>query len=101
MRFPQLAIGQRFRHRGINYLKTGPLTARDEATGAERLMRKSIQVEPLAADPRPPNPAETADQAGCQAWLDDYRAGLRQAVTELADPAGRVSLEALLRLLNG
>ena len=50
MKFPQLALSQRFRWRGAVYRKAGPLTAHAEADGTLAMVPRSALVEPLGVD---------------------------------------------------
>ena len=47
MRFTQLKTGQRFSFEGKRYAKTGPLTASEEESGENRMIRRSAEVTPL------------------------------------------------------
>jgi hypothetical protein len=83
VKFPQLAIGQRFSCKGKTYAKTGPLTAREETTGKSRLMMKSALVTPL--DPAEA-PAERRErhfsEREVRELFDLYRQRLRNSLTD-------------------
>ena len=100
MKFPQLSMGQRFSWKGKTYAKTGPLTAREEATGKSQLMMKSALVTPL-------DPAEAAaerrerrySEREVRGLFDLYREQLRQRLAENAaqmDPSLSAQIQRLL-----
>ena len=49
LKFPQLALGQRFIFRGSRYVKVSPLLARAEDGGHSQMIPRSAHVEPLDA----------------------------------------------------
>ncbi len=55
MKFPQLPIGSRFEFEGVQYIKSGPLTATASDGSGQRLIKRSAIVTPL--DGRPTEPA--------------------------------------------
>ena len=100
MRFPELFIGQRFACNGRTYIKAGPLTATDEATGKTQLMRKSAEVKPLDGSAEVSIPAPgSISQAQRDAVLAAYRASLRQAIEHLAGGKAQLSVDEVLRLI--
>ena len=48
LKFADIAVGAAFRWRGCGYVKISPLIARDESTGASRMIQRAALVEPLA-----------------------------------------------------
>ncbi len=47
MKFADIGRGVRFRYQGRVYVKTGPLTASDELSGAQRMIPRYAVLEPL------------------------------------------------------
>ena len=101
MRFPELLIGQRFDCNGRTYIKAGPLTATDEATGRTQLIRKSAEVKPQDGSAEQSTPAPgSISQAQRDAVLSAYRASLRQAIEHLAGGQAQLSVDEVLRLVD-
>lgn len=67
MRFYLLAPGQRFEYEGEIYVKTRPLIAVHEATGKERLIRRSANVRPIQGYAPSPAPPPEPEQQPLQA----------------------------------
>ncbi len=51
MKFPHLKIGDRFQFQGRTYVKVGPLTAQDVENNQQRMIPRSVLVEPLGSAP--------------------------------------------------
>jgi hypothetical protein len=104
MKFPQLPLGQRFLFRGEAYVKIGPLTARREQDGENRLFPRSALVS-LSQ----PGYAGLAVEVGTlPAWvssaLDAYEEQLRAALFSAGastDPDLRARLEEGLAAARG
>ncbi len=47
MRFPLLKLGQKFIFQGKRYSKTGPVTASEEGSGKQCMIRRSAEVTPV------------------------------------------------------
>ncbi len=62
MKFPHLKIGDRFEFQGRTYVKVGPLTAQDVESNQQRMIPRSVLVEPLGATPATHN--EAPEEAG-------------------------------------
>lgn len=96
MKFPQLPIGQRFLFQGEPYLKVGPLTARRERDGEDRLIPRSA----LVALPSPKRPDPVPVTAGLSLRvaraLDAYDEALRSVL--LASGSGDACLQGRLDL---
>ena len=83
MRFHQLSIGQRFRFEGETYVKINALVASCERTSHHRVIRRSAEVAPLAADEpvaeagsgQTPDRALDAFRVEAQSILDAVAAG--------------------------
>jgi len=97
MRFPQLAIGQRFRYQGKLFSKSGPLTAREEGSGNNRLIRKSAQVELFDDAAAPPKRAHEPLQ---RQHLEDAMARIRHGAEQATGGDGRMPVGALLSLVE-
>lgn len=80
MKFPQVPLGQRFLFQGEAYLKIGPLTARRERDGENRLIPRSA----LVSLPRPGDSgAATGPGTQSEQWwtaLDAYEKALRSSL---------------------
>lgn len=98
MKFPLLPVGQRFAFEGEIYTKAGPMTARRERDGGQRLIPRSAAVAPAeslgAASPPASGalgPAARTGAVACSAALDAYEAALRGGLAALdADLPGRL-----------
>lgn len=60
MKFTQLKIGQRFRHKEKNYTKSGPIQAVEDGSSSQQMMMRSYSVELLDAENQPQT--KTTDQ---------------------------------------
>lgn len=101
MKFPQLPMGQRFRFQGKHYTKTGPLTASDEETGNNRLMKKSAEILPLGLIEQ--QRTEEGTQFTRQEVLDmfsQYRSDLQDAVLAKATEQTSLSVSEIVRLIG-
>ena len=96
MKFPQLPIGQAFSYQGEGYVKTGPVTGRNLATGAQRMIPRSALVEPqqAAAEPAQKVPRSLDPDAVLSA-LDALEARLQARIATL-DPKLEEELSALM-----
>jgi hypothetical protein len=86
MKFPQFPIGQRFAYRGEVYTKVGPMTARRERDGEQRLIPRSAAVFPAESPTVAARGRGLDEYSGPGHWsaaLDAYegvlRAGLEQS----------------------
>jgi hypothetical protein len=100
MRFPQLAIGRRFRYQGKIYRKTGPLTASDEDTGQNRLIMKSTEVTPLDAAESVQETKQRFSRADVEALCSRFRSELRATILERAGPQSIMTVRDLLELIE-
>lgn len=101
MKFPQLPMGQRFAFQGKNYTKTGPLTASDEETGNNRLMKKSAEILPLGLIEE--QQTEEGTQFTRQEVLEmfsQYRSDLQNAVLAEATEQASLSLNEIVKLIE-
>jgi len=95
MKFPQLAIGARFRYQGDTYCKTSPLAA-DGPDGAQRMIPRSAVVEALQDGDDAARPAAVTP---LQQALDDYHAQCLALLREAAE-SGPAALDVLSRRLD-
>ncbi|EGV50232.1 polysulfide reductase chain A [Candidatus Endoriftia persephone str. Guaymas] len=101
MRFPQLAMGQRFRFQGRVFTKSGPLTAREEGSQNNQLMRKSAEVELLDnAAPQSEKPQGQLQRQQLESAMRSGLARLRQSAEQVAEVDGRMPVERLLLLVE-
>jgi hypothetical protein len=102
MRFPQVAIGQRFIYRGKHYTKTGPLTASEEGGGGDRqLIPKAAHVtlidgqgEPLQAT------KQRYSRAEMQQVMERFKSDLIGALREMEAALGGLPLERVIELIR-
>lgn len=98
MKFTLLPLGARFRFEGRIYVKTGPLTASDEA-GGQRMIPRYAVLQPVdgAPPPAPPRAARKLDEAAVlaafQAFHDECAALLESAA--MGAPEGQAPRERL------
>lgn len=101
MKFPQVPLGQRFLFQGESYLKIGPLTARRERDGENRLIPRSALVSlPQAGDSGAAAQAGSPSEHGWRA-LEAYEQVLRSSLLpdgEEGDRALEARLDQALRL---
>lgn len=103
MKFPHLAIGERFVFEGHTYRKTGPIAATDEASGQTRMIPRYARLSPVdgerkkAAEPPPSLRAafDAYEQACCHLLNAHHvpvteRAELQAARDALLDLLGKV-----------
>jgi hypothetical protein len=89
MKFPQVPLGQRFLFQGESYLKIGPLTARRERDGENRLIPRSA----LVSLHRPGDSGATVEpgtaSAQCGRALDAYEQALRSSLLSVGEEGDR------------
>ena len=93
MKFPQLAVGARFRYQGKIYCKTSPLAA-SAADGSQRMIPRSASIEALDGPDTPTPAASPLQQA-----LDEHHA-LGRALLAQAAEGGDAALAPLLQQLD-
>lgn len=95
MKFPQVPLGQGFLFQGEAYVKIGPLTARRERDGENRLIPRSA----LVSLPRPGDSGAAAEpRTPSEQWwraLDAYEKALRSSLLPDGEEGDRV-IEARL-----
>lgn len=62
MKFPHVKIGDRFEFQGRTYVKVGPLTAQDVESNQQRMIPRSVLVEPLSGPST--TKTESTDETG-------------------------------------
>ncbi|MES9992256.1 MAG: hypothetical protein ABW098_09895 [Candidatus Thiodiazotropha sp.] len=103
MRFPQLTIGQLFEYQGKRYTKTGPLTASEEGTGVNEMIRRSAEVMLLEGAPIASSSEGTKQTYSRQEMLelcDDYKTKLQHQLRHMAAEEDGLRLEPVLQLLD-
>lgn len=96
MKFSQLPVGQRFEYEGLLYTKVGPLTAREERSGRQRMIPRSVEVSLPGVGPLAPPTARTMplDAERVRAAIDRYHAAAEQAVAAGDPQLARAMLAA-------
>ena len=102
MRFPQVRVGQRFSYQGQEYTKTGPLTASEEGSGKQRMIKRAAEVRLLEAeaDAAPKSLKQRYKRAELERVLRGYRQALGKRVTAAAGADGSLPLEQVLQLIE-
>jgi hypothetical protein len=103
MRFPQLKIGQQFEYQGKRYTKTGPLTASEEGTGANAMIRRSAEVSLVEAGGIE-TPAEQLKQYfSRQEMLElfrEYKSNLANELRHMASEEDGLQLDPVLKVID-
>ncbi len=96
MKFSQLLVGQRFEFEGLLYTKVGPVTAREERSGRQRMIPRSGEVSLLGVAPlTPPTaPATILDTDRVRAAINRYHAAAEQALAAGDPQLARAMLAA-------
>jgi hypothetical protein len=87
MKFPLLPLGQRFAYQGDIYAKIGPMTARRERDGEQRLIARSAVIAPAESLAAPAPAGSGPDRP--ERWsdaLDAYERELRSGLKPLEEP---------------
>lgn len=101
MRFPQVSIGQRFTFQGKRYTKTGPLTASEEGTGAQRMIPRATEVTPIDTAGNPLKEIKQRySRKEVTELLQAFKAGLVDSLKELAAEDGSLRLDQVLSLIE-
>ncbi len=101
MRFPHVAVGQRFSYQGKLYTKTGPLTASEESTGERRLIPKATEVS--LVDGLGESLRETKQRytrAELERVLERFKADLVGGLREMAVADGSLQLDQVIELIR-
>jgi hypothetical protein len=96
MKFPQLAIGQRFELDGIVYVKVGPMTARAEQSGRQRMIARFAEVTPFGAPAASPQAAraDTLAPTAVRTAMETYHAACRRALSAATPQAAEQAIDA-------
>ena len=101
MRFPQVAIGQRFTYQGKCYTKTGPLTASEEGDGSQRMIPRAAEVTPVDAAGEP---VKELKQRYKRSELEDLvkrlKSDLVEQLQEMAAEDGSLQLDQVVSLIE-
>lgn len=101
MRFPQVAIGQRFIYRGKHYTKTGPLTASEEGGGDRQLIAKAAQVTLIDGRGEPVQATKQRySRAEVQRVMERFKSDLIGALRETEAALGELPLERVIELIR-
>ncbi|MEJ2693505.1 MAG: polysulfide reductase chain A [Candidatus Thiodiazotropha sp.] len=101
MRFPQVAIGQRFTFQGRQYTKTGPLTASEEHTGKQRLLARSAEVTLIdGAGQAVKEIKQRYNRAEMVRLLANFKAELVESLCEAAAEDGTLPLDQVVSLIE-
>jgi hypothetical protein len=101
MRFPQVAIGQRFTYQGKHYTKTGPLTASEEGGGAQRMIPRAAEVTLIDAAGSPVREIKQRyNRSEVNALLQRFKADLVGRLKEMAAQDGSLQLDQVVELIQ-
>ena len=101
MRFPQVAVGQRFEFQGRRYTKNGPLTASEEDSGQQRMIPRAAEVALLDTDGKPVKEVKQRySRAEVSGLLQRFREDLVARLEVMEDPDGTVRLEQVVELIR-
>ena len=101
MRFPQLALGQRFEFQGRQYTKNGPLTASEEASGEQRMIPRSAEVTLLDAEGQPVREVKQRySRTEVNGLLQRFRGDLVNRLEAMADADGTLRLDRVVELIQ-
>lgn len=101
MRFPQVKTGQRFTYQGMQYTKTGPLTASEEGSGEQRMIMRSAEVTLLDAVCKPETSTKQQyTRSELEAEIQRFKTSLAIGVKAAAEDDGVLQLEHVLALIE-
>jgi hypothetical protein len=103
MRFPQLKIGQQFEYQGKRFTKTGPLTASEEGTGANAMIRRSAEVvlvDNAMADVPIKQLKQNFSREDVAELCQAYRSKLINELQEKVDKDNVIHIESLIITLS-
>jgi hypothetical protein len=101
MRFPQVALGQRFTYQGKAYTKTGPLTASEEGSGNQRMIPRSAEVTALDAAGEPVRQTKQRYTGSeVDALMKGFKADLLGRLRAMASEEGTLQLDQVVALIE-
>ncbi len=101
MRFPQVSIGQRFTFQDKRYTKTGPLTASEEGTGAQRMIPRATEVELIDTLGKPVKEIKQRySRKEVTGLLLGFKADLVDSLKRMASEDGSLQLDQVLSLIE-
>ncbi len=101
MRFPQVPIGQRFRYQGQLYSKTGPLTASEEGSGAQRMIARAAEVELIDTLGKPlKETKQRYNRSEVTRLLKRCKADLIVGLGQIAADDGTLQLDQVIALIE-
>ncbi|MGD9164923.1 MAG: hypothetical protein PVF13_09215 [Chromatiales bacterium] len=101
MRFPQLAIGQLFTYQGKRYTKTGPLTASEEGSGAQRMIPRAAEVTLIDTAGKPVKEfKQRYSRSEVSELLQGFKAGLVGRLKTMAAEDGSLDLDRVIELVQ-
>ena len=101
MRFPQVAVGQRFNYQGKCYTKTGPLTASKEGDGNQRMIPRAAEVTPVDAAGEPVEELKQRyERSELETLLKRFKADLVAQLREMAAEDGSLQLDQVVGLIE-
>lgn len=101
MRFPQVAVGQRFTYQGKCYTKTGPLTASEEGNGNQRMIPKAAEVTPVDAAGEPVKALKQRyKRSELEVLVKRFKADLVGQLQEMAAEDGSLQLDQVVGLIE-
>ncbi|MCU7839201.1 MAG: hypothetical protein KZQ94_07465 [Candidatus Thiodiazotropha sp. (ex Troendleina suluensis)] len=103
MRFPQLKIGQQFDYQGKRYTKTGLLTASEEGTGTNAMIRRSAEVALLEGSKSEGLAKESNQSFSREEVIElcqEYRSKLTKELDQIADGDGTIQLDILIAIVS-
>lgn len=101
MRFPQVPIGQRFTYQDKHYTKTGPLTASEEGSGAQRMIPRSAEVALLDTAGQPVKEIKQRySRSEVDGLMRRFKAELVDALRAMASGDGSLQLDRVIELIE-
>ena len=91
MKFPHLPVGSRFELDGVQYVKTGPLTASEVEGGGQRLIKRSAVVMPLEPQAPGGKPPEAATDPLPREKVDEALQAYQQQMDALFEAGGNAA----------
>jgi hypothetical protein len=101
MRFPQVAIGQRFAYQGKHYTKNGPLTASEEGRAEQRMIPRSAEVILIDTAGKPVKEIKQRyKRAEVELLVKRFKAGLVGRLREMAAGEEVLGVDQVIALIE-